>query len=193
MRELLTPALAESNPRAYMAHFRRLEPEAQRSYLAALDLDQLKRHFQVLGEALSIGLLLSAAEHRLEAVVGGVRLGDATGPESVGLQQRAFEVARRLEVKAVSGLLYASLAGVEAAEAVWRPLGWLPKTVILAGDSGDEHTRPSLGWAMRGLVGELGTFYMPSESLEWDAREALEARLRALADGWGAVLDVRIG
>lgn len=192
MRELLTPALAGVNPKAYIAHFRRLEIDAQRHYLTTLLPNELKLHFKTVGEAATVGLFLTMPEGRLEATVGGAGLGEAVGSELVTLQARAVELGQAIEAKTVSGMLVSSLELAEASEPVLRVLSWEPKSLILAGDSGDEHTAPSLGWAMRGAISNVGTFYMPNEPLPWEARAAAEAKLRVLATKWGAVLDVRL-
>ena len=84
-----------------------------------------------------------------------------------------------------------SLNRLEPTEQALTTLRWEPKTLILAGDSGHDGP-PSLGWAMRGSIGELGTFYMPNEPLLWDERVIVEEKLRALASRTSAVLDVRL-
>ena len=207
MRELLTPALAGVNPKAYIAHFRRLEPEIQRLYLRGLSVDDLRAHFRALGETATVGLFLtiSAESFRLEATVGGAALGDATGPDSVELQARALSVGAALEAKVVSGMLVSSLTLLPNTERALSLLGWQLKTLILAGDSGGKDCAPSLGWAIRGSIkapggddvgrvtGETGTFYMPNEALLWDERSIVETKLRELAARSGAVLDVRLG
>ncbi len=196
MRELLTPALAGLNPKAYMAHFRRLEPDDQRQYLGALGVDDLKTHFRTLGETATVGLFLTvdAESFRLDATVGGAALGDAVGAEeAVELQTRALSIGTALEAKVVSGMLVTSLNLLPQTERALAALRWAPKTLILAGDSGGLDCPPSLGWAVRGSIGESGTFYMPNEALIWDEREQVESMLRALADRTAAVLDVRLG
>ena len=50
VRELLTPALAQSNPKAYIAHFKRLGAEAQRAHVGTLTVEELRLHFRALGE-----------------------------------------------------------------------------------------------------------------------------------------------
>lgn len=194
MRELLTPALAGLNPKAYTAHFRRLDPDEQRQYLGALAVDDLKTHFRTLGENATVGLFLTVGSEsfRLEATVGGAALGDAVGPASVELQARALSVGVAIEAKVVSGMLITSLNLLAPTERALRELRWEPRTLILAGDSGGQDGPPSLGWAMRGSIGETGTFYMPNEPLLWDERAIVEERLRALASRCGAVLDVRL-
>lgn len=195
MRELLTPALAGVNPRAYIAHFRRLEPEEQRVYLRSLAVEDLKTHFRTLGETATVGLFLTvtAESVRLEATVGGAALGEATGPDSVGLQARALSVGAALDAKVVSGMLVSSLTLLPTTERALSLLGWQLKTLILAGDSGGKDCAPSLGWAIRGSIGETGTFYMPNEALLWNERAIVETKLRELAGRSGAVLDVRLG
>lgn len=195
MRELLTPALAGHNPKAYTAHFRRLEADAQRQYLGALKVEELRTHFQTLGENATVGLFLTvdAETFRLEATVGGAALGEASGPSAGELQARALSVGAAIEAKVVSGMLVSSLRLIEQTEQALAALRWAPKTLILAGDSGGRDCAPSLGWAMRGAIGETGTFYMPNEPLLWDEREQVQALLRASAGRTGAVLDVRLG
>ena len=195
MRELLTPALAGLNPKAYTAHFRRLESAEQRKYLGALAVEDLKTHFLTLGENATVGLFLtvSSESFRLEATVGGAALGDATGPASLELQTRALKMGAAIEAKVVSGMLVSSLNLLGPTEEALTTLKWEPKTLILAGDSGGQDTAPSLGWAMRGSFGETGTFYMPNEPLIWSERELVESRLREYASRCGAVLDVRLG
>lgn len=195
MRELLTPALAGQNPKAYTAHFRRLEPAEQRLYLAGLGVDELKTHFKTLGELPTVGLILTvdAESFRLEATVGGSSLGDARGAACVELSARALSLGAALEAKAVSGMLVGSLHLLPQTERALSMLRWEPKTLVLAGDSGGRDCAPSLGWAVRGSIGETGTFYMPNEALRWDEREQVQALLRALAERTGAVLDVRLG
>ena len=195
MRELLTPALAGLNPKAYTAHFRRLEPDDQRQYLGALAVDDLKTHFRTLGETATVGLFLTvdADSFRLDATVGGAALGDALGADSVELQTRALSIGSALEAKVVSGMLVTSLNLLPQTESALAALRWAPKTLILAGDSGGLDCAPSLGWAVRGSIGESGTFYMPNEPLIWAERAIVEERLRGLASRSGAVLDVRLG
>ena len=195
MRELLTPVLAGQNPKAYTAHYRRLEPAEQRLYLASLTVEELKTHFQTLGEAPTVGLILTvdAQSVRLEATVGGSRLGEARGAECAELASRALSVGVALEAKAVSGMLVGSLRLWPQTERALSMLRWEPKTLVLAGDSGGRDCAPSLGWAMRGSIGEMGTFYMPNEALLWEEREQVQVLLRALAERTGAVLDVRLG
>ena len=192
MRELLTPALAGVNPKAYIAHFRRLDVDAQRHYLTTLLPNELKLHFKTVGEVATVGLFLTLPEGRLEATVGGAALGEAVGDDVKALQARAVELGQAIDAKTVSGMLVASLEHAEVMTAVLQRLGWQPKSLMLAGDAGDEHTPPSLGWSMRGVIADVGTFYMPNEAIPWDARDAVEARLRAVATAWGAVLDVRL-
>ena len=190
MRELLTPALAGVNPRAYVAHFRRLDVDAQRHYLTTLLPNELKLHFKTVGEVATVGLFLTMPEARLEATVGGASLGETTS-ELMALQAKAVELGAAIEAKMVSDMLVSSIEHAELMTPVLQQLWWQPKSLILAGDAGDEHTAPSLGWSMRGVIADVGTFYMPTEAFPWDTRVAVEARLRALAEKWGAVLDVR--
>lgn len=201
VRALLTPALAVVNPKAYIAHFRRLDDEGQRHYLGTLTPAELKTHFKTIGEHATVGLLLSV-EPRLEATVGGAVLGAARGPDCVALQARALTLGRDLEAKAVSGLVSGgSLSRLAELEASLAMVGWVPKTVVLAGDSGGGECAPALGWSIRGGIRvpsaspgatDAGSFYMPSESLVWGEREQVEALLRDFAARWGAVLDVRL-
>lgn len=191
MRELLTPALAAVNPKAYIAHFRRLDVDAQRHYLTTLLPNELKVHFKTIGEVPTVGLFLTMPDARLEATVGGASLGETTS-ELMALQAKAVELGAAIDAKTVSGMLVTSLEHAERMTPVLQTLWWQPKTLMLAGDAGDEHTAPSLGWSMRGVIADVGTFYMPNEALPWEARSAVEARLRALAEKWGAVLDVRL-
>lgn len=195
MRQLLTPALAGLNPKAYAAHYRRLEPDEQRHYLGGLSVDDLKTHFKTLGELATVGLFLTVRSDafRLEATVGGAPLGEAEGPEALALQARALTLGRALEAKVVSGMMVTSLTLLPQTEQAMSSLRWEPKTVILAGDSGGRDCAPSLGWAMRGVIADAGTFYMPNEALLWDERAVIEERLRELASRRGAVLDVRLG
>lgn len=191
MRELLTPALAAVNPKAYIAHFRRLDVDAQRHYLTTLLPNELKVHFKTIGEVPTVGLFLTMPDARLEATVGGASLGETTS-ELMALQAKAVELGAAIDAKTISGMLVTSLEHAERMTPVLQTLWWQPKTLMLAGDAGDEHTAPSLGWSMRGVIADVGTFYMPNEALPWEARSAVEARLRALAEKWGAVLDVRL-
>lgn len=195
MRELLTPALAGLNPKAYTAHFRRLETEEQRQYLGGLAVEELKVHFRTLGEAATVGFFLTVESEslRLEATVGGAMLGEAAGSQCAELQTRALGIGTAIEAKVVSGMLVTSLKLVPQTEKALALLGWEPKTLILAGDSGGSDCAPSLGWAMRGSIGETGTFYMPNQALRWDERAVVEERLRGLSSRTGAVLDVRLG
>ncbi len=191
MRELLTPALAQSNPRAYIAHFKRLGDEAQRAHVATLTVEQLQLHFRALGQTAAVGLFLTMPGARLEATVAGAPVGEASGGEGIGLHVKVLTLGRQLEAS-VSGMLVSSLDVVNETSAALRALDWVPRTVILAGDSGDEHTAPSLGWSMRGTIANVGTFYMPSEALPWASRVEVESRLRTLTAEWNAVLDVRV-
>jgi len=191
VRELLTPALAQSNPRAYIAHFKRLGDEAQRAHVATMTVEQLQVHFRTLGQTAAVGLFLTMPGARLEATVAGAPVGEASGGEGVGLHVKVLTLGRQLEAS-VSGMLVSSLELANETYAALRALDWAPRTLMLAGDSGDEHTAPSLGWSLRGTIANAGTFYMPSQSLPWDSRSDVEAQLRALATEWGAVLDVRV-
>ncbi len=193
VRDLLKPALAGTNPRAYAAHFKRLDADAQRGYLSRLSADELKTHFKTLGETATVGLLLEVDGPRLEATVGGGALGAAHGPGCGTLQERALTLGRQIDAGAVSGLLSgASLARLEALEVTLAALGWRARTIMLAGDSGGGECAPSLGWTLRGTIADGGTFYMPSESLVWAEREVVTARLREFAARTGATLDVRV-
>lgn len=195
MRELLTAALAEANPRAYAAHFRRLDAAGQQAYLQGLAPARLRGHFRALGEVPAVGLLLSVrgGVARLEATVGGCPLGSAEGPALAGLQARALELGRAVEARAVSGLASGSLVELAALEAALAELGWRPRSVLLAGDGGGGGCAPTLGWSMRGTIGEAGAFYTPNEALRWDERAQVEALLQGLAARSGAVLDLRWG
>lgn len=191
VRELLTPALARSNPKAYIAHFKRLGDEAQRAHVATLTVEELQAHFRALGQLAAVGLFLTMPGGRLEATVAGAPLGEAAGAEASVLHAKVLSLGRQLEAS-VSGMLVSTLALAGETYAALRALEWAPKTLMLAGDAGDEHIAPSLGWSMRGAIADAGTFYMPSESLPWESRADVEARLRSLAQAWGAVLDVRV-
>ena len=195
MRELLTPALAGLNPRAYVAHYRRLQPDEQRGYLGRLSTEDLKTHFQTLGETATVGLFLTieAESFRLDATVGGARLGEAAGSAAVEVQARALAMGAAIEAKAVSGMLVTSLELLTQTERALKVLRWEPRTLILAGDSGGKDGAPSLGWVLRGAIGDGGTFYMPNQALIWDERALVETKLRGLAGRCGAVLDVRLG
>ena len=195
MRELLTPALAVVNPKAYIAHYKRLEGDLQRHYLARLTPGDLKTHFKTLGETATVGLFLTvtATDAKLEATVGGAPLGEATGADLEALQARALALGTAIEARVVSGMLVGSLTVLPALEAALQRAQWAIKTVILAGDSGGSDCAPALGWALRGTITDAGTFYMPNEPLIWAEREQVEAMLRALAERCGAVLDVRLG
>jgi hypothetical protein len=193
VRKLLTPALAGLNPKAYTAHFRRLDPDGQRQYLSELQVDDLKLHFRAVGENATVGLFLTvdAESFRLEATVGGAALSEGAGP--VDLQARALSVGTFIGAKVVSGMLVTSLKLLPATELALKALRWEPRTLILAGDSGGKDAPPSLGWAIRGAIADVGTFYMPNEALAWAERATVEAKLRELAGRTGAVLDVRLG
>lgn len=194
VRDLLTPALAGVNPKAYIAHFKRLDDEARRHYLGNLSAAELKAHFKTVGENATVGLIVSAVrpDPSLEATVGGSPLGQAGLSEMAALQDRALTLGREIEVKAISGMLVGSLARLEPLEAVLRELRWAPKTVVLAGDAGDRDCAPVLGWSMRGTISDAGTFHTPNEPLLWDEREQVKSMLSALAARWNAVLDVRL-
>lgn len=195
MRALLTPALAAANPKAYLAHFQRLDGDGRAAYLGGLTTDELKVHFRAVGEGATVGLLLMLHDEgfQLQAVVGGAPLGLAGGDEGAALQARALAIARELEAKVVSGLVSGgSLSRLGALEAALASVGWGPKTLILAGDAGGSDCKPALGWSIRGVIGDAGTFYMPNEALHWEERTQVEALLRALATRTGAVLDVRL-
>jgi hypothetical protein len=191
VRELLTPALAQSNPKAYIAHFKRLGDEAQRAHVATMTVEQLQVHFRTLGQLAAVGLFLTMPGARLEATVAGATLGEASGADAPGLHTKVLTLGRQLEAS-VSGMLVSSLELAAETHEALRALDWAAKTLMLAGDSGDEHTAPSLGWSMRGTIANAGTFYMPSQSLPWESRVEVETRLRTLAAEWNAVLDVRV-
>ncbi|MFO0599076.1 MAG: hypothetical protein U0228_27450 [Myxococcaceae bacterium] len=200
MRELLTPALAATNPKAYIAHFKRLEGTVRQHYLSKLSPEELKVHFKTVGENATVGLFLTAkaGETSFEATVAGSRLGTGGTDEASSLQSRAIELGKQIEAKVVSGLLTTTLGDIERLEPLLQQLGWSIKTVIFAGDSGGGDCAPSLGWSVRGAIRapggeESGTFYMPTEALRWEEREVIEPMLRALASRCGATLDVRVG
>lgn len=193
VRELLTPALAGTNPKAYSAHFKRLDVDGQRAYLARLEPGDLKAHFRALGETATVGLLLTVAGPSLEATVGGGPLGRAEGADCAPLQHRALALGREIDAKVVSGMVSGgSLSRLGELEAALAAVGWSPKTVVLAGDSGGGECDPSLGWSLRGAVGDAGTFYMPGEPLVWAERAQVEALLREFAARSGAVFDARL-
>lgn len=191
VRELLTPALAQSNPKAYIAHFRRLGDEARRAHVATLTVEQLQLHFRTLGEVAAVGLFLTMPGARLEATVAGAPVGEASGADGVALHAKVLTLGRQLDAS-VSGMLVSSLELTGDTYAALRAIDWAPKTLILAGDSGDDHIAPSLGWSLRGTIANAGTFYMPSQALPWGSRAEVEAQLRTLAAEWSAVLDVRV-
>lgn len=198
VRELLTPALAVVNPRAYIAHFKRLDDDARRHYLGTLTPTELKTHFRTVGEAATVGLFLTIRGHdwSLEATVGGAALGEAVGAGAAALQSRAVELGRELEAKAISGMVTGgSLSRLHELEAALAAVHWAPKTVVLAGDAGGD-VAPTLAWSIRGAVlaqgAQVGSFYMPSESLVWAERAEVEAILRQLAARTGASLDARV-
>lgn len=193
MRELLTPALAGVNPKAYIAHFKRLGPDAQRHYLGTLTPAELRTHFKTVGENATVGLFLTVSERgaKLEATVAGSPFGEAVS-ELDALQARAIAVGTEIEAKVVSGMLTTRLGRLADTEAALKELRWSVSTVIFAGDSGGGDMTPSLGWSMRGTISDVGTFYMPTETLRWDERGEIEPVLRALASRLGATLDVRI-
>ena len=191
VRELLTPALAQSNPKAYIAHFKRLGAEAQRAHVGTMTVEELQLHFRALGEVAAVGVFLTMPGARLEAMVAGSPVGEAAGADGAALHAKVLTLARQLEAS-VSGMLVTALELAEETFVALRAIDWAPKTLILAGDSGDEHTAPSLGWSLRGTIADAGTFYMPSQSLPWASRAEIEARLRVLAAEWNAVLDVRV-
>lgn len=193
MRELLTPALAGTNPKAYLAHFKRLDAEGQRVYLARLSPADLKSHFRALGETATVGLLLTVPGPTLEATVGGGPLGRAQGADCAALQTRALTLGREIDAQVVSGMVRGgSLSRLAELEAGLTALSWSPKTVVLAGDSGGGDCAPSLGWSLRGAIREAGTFYMPGEPLLWAERTQVEVLLRDFAARWGAVFDARL-
>lgn len=194
MRDLLTPALAGVNPKAYIAHFKRLDDEARRTYLGGLSAPDLKAHFKTVGENATVGLIVSASrpDPTLEASVGGSPLGQAGLGEMFALQERALMLGREIDARAFNGMLVGSLARLDRVEAVLRELKWSPKTVVLAGDAGDRDCAPVLGWSMRGSISDVGTFHTPNEPLLWDEREQVKTMLAELAARWNAVLDVRL-
>lgn len=195
MRALLTPALAAQNPKAYVAHFRRLEADAQRHYLGGLSVEELREHFRATGDPAVVGLVLEVSgEHpRLEASVGGSALGRVEGLEAVtALQARAVGVGEALSAKTVSGLLKASLPTFERGAGWLSALGWIARSIVLAGDSGGADCAPALSWSVRGVC-PGGSFYMAAEPLIWAEREAVRAVLKAAAARLGAVLDERLG
>ncbi len=195
VRALLTPALALANPKAYLAHFRRLELDAQRHYLGGLGVEELQAHFAATGEVPTVGLLLAVTTEvvRLEATVGGGSIGLVEGlDEAAGLQARAVTLGTGLGAKAVSGLVSSSLAALPQLEAALAALGWQAKSVVLAGDGGGADCAPALSWSVRGAC-PGGSFYMPSEALPWGERSGVQARLARAATRLGAVLDARLG
>jgi hypothetical protein len=185
--EVLSTELARRNPKAYIAHFQRLAPEAQRAWLGQLTADEHRLHLQVLGEAVVLGLVLRVTGDGVELAVtlAGAALGQAQGwGEAKALQHGAFERAEALGgLVTATGLLRLPVEQLESAPL--ERLGWVVRTVTLLVDP----CGGPLTWRAEGSLPCGGTFWSAAEPLS-GTREAWTARLRHAAAARGAELAI---
>jgi len=176
--EVLSAELARRNPKAYIAHFQRLDPEAQRAWVGGLTAEEHALHVAVVGEAVALGLRLTVTGDDIEfaATLAGGALGSARGWEAAkALQDSALARGRALGgALTVTGLLHAPLEELE--RVALDRLGWRIRAVELwPGLCGGPAS-----WRVQGEVAG-GSFWSPAAVAPGD-EAALERRLRALAE-----------
>lgn len=180
---MLSTELARRNPKAYIAHFQRLDPEAQRAWVGGLSTEEHRLHVAVLGEAVVLGLVLTVdgASVELSATLAGGALGTASGwDEAKALQDGAFARAEALGgTVTATGLVRLPVDQLERAPLA--TLGWEVEAVELWIDPcGGPAT-----WRVKGALPGGGPFWSPAQAVAGPA-EAWEARLRQSAERLGA-------
>jgi hypothetical protein len=183
--EVLSAELARRNPKAYIAHFQRLDPAAQRAWLGQLTAEEHRLHLAVLGEAVVLGLVLTVTDDdvQLEATLAGAALGTAHGwAEGKALQDAAWARAGALGgTVTATGLLRLPVG--QLATAPLERLGWAVRTVTLLVDP----CGGPLTWKVEGTLPAGGAFWSPAEPLS-GTKEAWESRLDHAAAKRGASL-----
>ncbi|MCC6334116.1 MAG: hypothetical protein IT380_09040 [Myxococcales bacterium] len=183
MLEVLSAALARRNPKAYIAHFLRLDPEAQRAFVGGLTPEEHRLHVGVVGESLVLGLVLTvtADDVTMTASLAGGTLRTAQGWQAARtLQDEVWARAEALGgTSTATGLL--KLPIEQLTSAPLSSLGWRVESVELWVDpSGGPPT-----WRVRGVLPGGGTFWSPAQVLT-GSPQAWETRLRAAASSLGA-------
>lgn len=182
MLEVLSAELARSNPKAYIAHFQRLDPEAQRAWVGALTAEEHRLHVAVLGEAVVLGLVLTVSEGAvdLSATLAGGALGTAQGwAQAKALQDAAYARAQALGGVQATGLVRLPVEALGTAPL--GALGWRVESVELWVDP----CGGPVTWRVRGTLPGGGPFWSPAQALVGGA-DAWEPRLRQAADALGA-------
>ncbi|MEW5737650.1 MAG: hypothetical protein AB1938_01925 [Myxococcota bacterium] len=183
MLEVLSADLARRNPKAYIAHFQRLDAEAQRTFVGGLTPEEHRLHLSVLGESVVLGLVLTVTAKgvTLQASLAGGPLMSARGwDEAKALQDSVFARAEALGgTVAATGLLRLPVDQLETAPLA--TLGWRVESVELSVGLCEG---PST-WRVGGVLPQDGPFWSPAEALpgSW---EAWEGPLRAAATRLGA-------
>lgn len=183
---MLSTELARRNPKAYVAHFQRLDPEAQRAWVGGLSAEEHRLHVAVLGEAVVLGLVLTVGEGggasvELSATVAGGAMGTASGwDEAKALQDGAFARAQALggPVRA-TGLVRLPVDELERAPL--GRLGWEVEAVELWIDP----CGGPAAWRLQGALPGGGAFWSPAQAVAGPP-EAWEARLGQAAGRLGA-------
>lgn len=187
MLDVLSTDLARRNPKAYIAHFQRLDPEAQRAWVGSLSAEDHRLHVAVLGEAVVLGLVLTVTDATVElsATLAGGALGTAQGwDEAARLQNAAYARAQALGgVVTATGLLRLPVDQLE--DAPLSGLGWKVESVELWIDACGGPTT----WRVRGALPGGGPFWSPAQAVAGPA-DAWEARLRRSAETMGAQFSV---
>lgn len=182
MLDVLSTDLARRNPKAYIAHFQRLDPEAQRAWVGGLSLEDHRLHVAVLGESVVLGLVLTVdgASVELSVTLAGGALGTAQGwDEAKQLQDAAFARAESLGGSVTAtGLLRLPVDQLERAPLAG--LGWEVESVELWVDGNAPAT-----WRVRGALPGGGPFWSPAQAVAGPA-DAWETRLRQSAERLGA-------
>lgn len=175
---MLSTDLARRNPKAYIAHFQRLDPEAQRAWVGSLSLEDHRLHVAVLGESVVLGLVLTldGALVELSVTLAGGALGTAQGwDEAKRLQDAAFARAESLGGSVTAtGLLRLPVDQLERAPL--DRLGWTVESLEVWIDAGAPTT-----WRLRGALPGGGPFWSPAQAVAGPA-EAWETRLRQTAE-----------
>ncbi|GMU63575.1 MAG: hypothetical protein AMXMBFR34_53380 [Myxococcaceae bacterium] len=180
---MLSADLARRNPKAYIAHFLRLDPEAQRAFVGRLAPEEHRLHVSVVGEALVLGLVLTVTADAvtLTASLAGGTLRTAEGWQAARtLQDEVWARAEALGgTSTATGLL--RLPVEQLTSVPLASLGWRVESVELWVDScGGPPT-----WRVGGVLPGGGTFWSPAQALNGTVA-ACEARLRAAATSLGA-------
>lgn len=185
MLHFLTAALADRNPAAYTAHFRRLSAAEQSAYLAGLDPKGLATHLRATGTPVTLGFILTV--HGDSATLGAMVAGQAR-PKAEGWAQarEALNHARVLALgvgsPVVTGLLEIGLAELvrPGLPADLLALGWAIREVLVWVDTERHLTE----WNVSGTL-DGGTFWSRRQRLQ-GGRELLDQAATQL----GARLEV---